>query len=177
LGDRSVTRGRCSSASIRARPRARSAGRTAGEAEVADALRAARAAQRDWAALPLTERLAQVRGLREQIDARRFELAGVMSAETGKNRIEALAEVQECIDLITTYSDEIERHDGYRTELGALSGHEHNVSVFRPYGVFAMIASFNFPAALVWNMVLGGILTGNAVILNPLSKLPGRKRS
>ena len=43
------------------------------------------------------------------IAERRVEIAGVVSAETGKVRMEAVPEVQEGIDLIETYCTGIER--------------------------------------------------------------------
>ena len=63
----------------------------AGEPQiVADAVGAARAAQRDWAATPLAERTAALRRIAALITERRVELAGVISAETGKIRMEAV---------------------------------------------------------------------------------------
>jgi 1-pyrroline-5-carboxylate dehydrogenase len=130
---------------------------TASPADVADAVGAARAAQRAWAALPLSDRTTGLRAMAARISERLVELAGVVSAETGKPRLEALPEVQEGVDLIETYCAEIERHDGYRVELGRLSENETNVSVLRPYGVFAVICPFNFPHALAVNMAAGAL--------------------
>jgi 1-pyrroline-5-carboxylate dehydrogenase len=106
-----------------------------------------------------------------RISERLVELAGVVSAETGKPRLEALPEVQEGVELIETYCAEIERHDGYRTELGRLTDHETNTSVMRPYGVFAVIGPF-FPHALAVNMAAGALVTGNAVVLKPSEEAP-----
>jgi 1-pyrroline-5-carboxylate dehydrogenase len=145
---------------------------SASAADVADAVAAARVAQKAWAALPLGERTAVLRKMAGRISERLVELAGVVSAETGKPRLEALPEVQEGVDLIETYCAEIERHDGYRTEMGRLSEHETNVSVMRPYGVFAVIGPFNFPHALAVNMAAGALVTGNAVVLKPSEEAP-----
>jgi 1-pyrroline-5-carboxylate dehydrogenase len=145
---------------------------TAGAAEVTAAVAAARSAQPAWGALPYKERNERLRALCALIDGRSVELAGVMSAETGKSRTEALAEIAECSALVESYCEEIERHDGYRAALGRLSENEHTSSVFRPYGVFAVIAPFNFPAALAWNMVLGALVTGNAAVLKPAEQAP-----
>ena len=60
------------------------------------------------------------------IGERRVELAGVVAAETGKIRLEAVPEVQEGVDLIETYCSDLERHDGYRIPLGRLSEAEDN---------------------------------------------------
>ena len=75
-----------------------------------------------------------------------------MSMEIGKVRTEAIAEVEEAVDLIETYCGQMEEHGGYVHELGQLVPDERNRSVLRPYGVFAVIAPFNFPVALAAGM-------------------------
>ena len=101
-----------------------------------------------------------------------MEIAGVVSAETGKVRMEAVPEVQEGVDLIETYCADMERRDGYRTPLGRLSDNEDNVSVLLPFGVFAVIAPFNFPFALAVNMCAAALVTGNTVVLKPSEETP-----
>ena len=79
---------------------------------------AARAAQPAWAATPLADRITALRRIATLIAERRVEIAGVVSAETGKVRMEAVPEVQEGADLIKTYCAAMEQHDGYRIPLG-----------------------------------------------------------
>jgi 1-pyrroline-5-carboxylate dehydrogenase len=141
-------------------------------AVVAEAVAAARRAQPAWAATPLAERTAALRLLAGRIAARRVELAGVVSAETGKIRGEAVPEVQEGVDLIETYCAQMEREEGYRIEMGRLSESETNVSILRPYGVFAVIGPFNFPFALIVNMAAGALVTGNTVVIKPAEEAP-----
>jgi 1-pyrroline-5-carboxylate dehydrogenase len=144
----------------------------AGPDVVAEAVQAARAAQPAWAALPLAERTAALRRLAALIGERRVELAGVVSAETGKIRLEAVPEVQEGVDLIETYCADLESHDGYRIPLGKLSEAEDNVSVMLPYGVFAVICPFNFPFALAVGMSSGALVCGNTVVMKPAEETP-----
>ena len=54
-----------------------------------------------------------MRAVADGIAARHIELAAVASLETGKSRTESILEVQEAIDLITTYADLMEANDGY----------------------------------------------------------------
>ncbi len=144
----------------------------ADEETVAAAVQAARAAQPGWAAMPYGERIAALRRLAALIGERRVELAGVVAAETGKIRLEAVPEVQEGVDLIETYCSELERHDGYRIPLGRLSEAEDNSSVMRPYGVFAVICPFNFPFALAVGMSSGALVCGNTVVMKPAEETP-----
>lgn len=139
---------------------------------VAAAVATARSAQPGWAATPLAERAAALRRVAALIAERRVELAGVVAAETGKVRMEAVPEVQEGVDLIEAYCADMERHDGYRIPLGRLSDDEHNTSVMLPYGVFAVICPFNFPFALAVNMSAGALVCGNTVVVKPAEETP-----
>ena len=77
-----------------------------------------------------------------------MELAALASLETGKSRTESILEVQEAIDLIEAYAGHMEENDGYTAPLDSFVEGERNVDVLRPYGVFGVIAPFNFPVAL-----------------------------
>ena len=57
-----------------------------------------------------------------------------MSLETGKNRLEAIVEVQEAVELIETYSEEMERHDGFVAPLASFTPAERGTEILRPYG-------------------------------------------
>jgi 1-pyrroline-5-carboxylate dehydrogenase len=74
--------------------------------------------------------------------------------------------------LISTYSDQIEEHNGYVIKMNQLSPNEVNHSVLRPYGVWAVIAPFNFPVALTTGMIAGALIAGNTVVLKPATDTP-----
>ena len=73
-------------------------------------------------------------------------MAAVVTLETGKPRVESIAEVEEAIDLIETYCRQIEEREGFEVPLGTLADNERNRSVLRPFGVFGVIGPFNFPS-------------------------------
>ena len=139
---------------------------------VAQAVEAARGAQREWRRLPHPERVAVLRATERLIDERKLELAAMVSLEVGKVRTEAIAEVEEAIDLIETYCRQVETAEGFETPLGQLSPDERNVDVLRPYGVFGVIAPFNFPFALAFGMTAAALAAGNAVVLKPPEEAP-----
>src|ERR1700728_1963951 len=141
-------------------------------APAARALRAARDAHSEWAATPHVERCARMRTLAAAIGERHVELAAVVSLETGKARVESIAEVQEAIDLIDTYCEQIEAADGFTSPLESFVADEHNVETLRPYGVFGVIAPFNFPAALLVNMLSAALIAGNTVVAKPSEVAP-----
>lgn len=137
-----------------------------------EAVAAARDAQRDWRRLPHAERVAFLRAAAGLIDDRKLELAAAISIEAGKVRTESIAEVEQAIDLIETYCAQTESADGFETPLGQLSPDERNTDVLRPYGVFAVIAPFNFPFALGFGMTAAALAAGNAVVLKPPEEAP-----
>lgn len=141
----------------------------AGPGEVDEAVGAARTYFPRWAATSWKERVAVLRRVAGLIEERRFELAAALSLEVGKNRLEALGDVQESADLIDYYCREMERHEGFRLPMGRLSPEEKTLDVMRPYGVWAVVAPFNFPLALAAGPVGAALVAGNTVVLKPAS--------
>ncbi len=139
---------------------------------VARALRAARDARMRWAGTPYEERCAHMRAAAGAIGERDIELAAVVSLETGKTRAESIAEVQEAVDLIETYCEVIEAADGFTAPLASFTAEERNIETLRPYGVFGVIAPFNFPAALFVNMLSAALIAGNTVVIKPSEAAP-----
>ena len=139
---------------------------------VKSAVAAARAAYPAWAALPWQERLAFVRKMADAIRAHRYELSALMGYEVGKNRLECVGDVEEGADLMAYYCDQIEQHNGFVEKMGTLGPGEDNVSVLRPYGVWAVISPFNFPLALAAGPAGGALAAGNTVVFKPASDTP-----
>ena len=137
-----------------------------------DAIDAARAAYPGWRDTPWRDRLAIMRRAADLISERQFDYAALMAIEVGKNRLEALGDVEETADLLRYYSDEFEKADGFVKPMGSLSPMEHTRSVLRPYGVFAVISPFNFPMALSGGPSAGAMIAGNTVVLKPSSDAP-----
>ena len=109
----------------------------------------------------------------EEMRRMKFELAAIMTYEAGKNRFEAVAEVDEAIDYFTYYAKLLEDNRGYIREMeGRIYKNEKAFSVMRPYGVWLIIAPFNFPLAITTTMTLGALITGNTVIVKPSSDTP-----
>ena len=117
--------------------------------------------------MPYLARCRLLRDSTKSIAARLVEIAAVVSLETGKTRIESIAEVQEAIDLITTYCDVMERNNGFAQPLSSFVDGEVNTDVLRPYGVFGVISPFNFPFALTIGMTSAALIAGNTVVLKP----------
>src|SRR6266704_2750924 len=125
-----------------------------------------------WRDLPWKERVASIRKAASNIETRRFEISALVSLEVGKNRLEAMGDVQETADLMSYYCDQVEEHHGYETPMGRLSEKEDNRDVLRPYGVWVIISPFNFPMALAGGPSAGALLAGNTVVFKPASDTP-----
>lgn len=146
--------------------------RNATDHEIDAAIRTARAAYRQWGALPYKQRVRLMQRAAALIRRNKFELAALMSVEVGKNRMEAMGDVEEAADLIDYYAQTLLAHDGYHLPLGKLSPREDTATILRPYGVWAVIAPFNFPLALSAGMSAGALLAGNTVVFKPSEEAP-----
>ncbi len=137
------------------------------------AIRAAREAYENvWSDLPWKERVAYIRKAAAAIERQRFEIAALMSMEVGKNRLEAMGDVQETADLMSYYCDQVEEHKGYEVPMQRFSDKEDNRDVLRPFGVWTIISPFNFPMALAGGPSSGALLGGNTVVFKPATDTP-----
>jgi 1-pyrroline-5-carboxylate dehydrogenase len=125
-----------------------------------------------WSNKPWTERIRIFRKAADIIQKRQFYLAALITYEVGKNRYEAIAEVNEAADMFTYYARLMEENDGYVKPMDHVVSNEHSKSVLRPYGVWAVISPFNFPLALAAGMIAGALITGNTVVFKPTSEAP-----
>ena len=136
------------------------------------ALTAARKAWPEWSARPWQERVEMLRRASGLIEERIYELSALTSLEVGKNRLEALGDVQESADLISYYCDQMEANNGFVRPLLQETASVTNHSVLRPYGVWVVISPFNFPAALSAGPCGAALMAGNTVVLKPASHTP-----
>ncbi len=146
-----------------------------GAQDAQDALAAARAAWSSWAGMKWKERVRLLRKAAALIEKRVYEIGAVMALEVGKNRMEALGDVQETADLISYYCDQIEANAGYVKPMGVdpLKGYKsRNLSVLKPYGVWVVISPFNFPFALAGGPSGAALVAGNTVVFKPASDTP-----
>jgi len=137
---------------------------------VDEAVRAAKAAFTEWGRVSLAKRAQVLFRFRELLDARKEELAAIITSEHGKVLSDALGEVsrgQEVVEfacgiphlLKGGFSENVStRVDAY--------------SIRQPLGVVGIISPFNFPAMVpMWFFPIA-IATGNTVIWKPSEKDP-----
>lgn len=147
----------------------------AGAQEVAEAVAAAASAFPAWRATPAEERIRILRRVGALIEERVYSISAAVALEVGKNRMEALGEVQETADFFYCYCDDFENNQGFDHPLpdDPLPDYvSHNRSVMKPYGVWAVIAPFNFPFALAGGPVAAALVTGNTVVVKAAPDTP-----
>ena len=137
-----------------------------------NAIAAARKAFEFWEQTPYRDRVVIYRRAAAILSEDKFRIAAEMSFENGKNRFEAVADVDEAIDFIRYYAEQLELNKGFETEMGRILPNEHTKSVLKPYGVWSVIAPFNFPLAIATGMSVGASIVGNTIILKPSSDTP-----
>ena len=141
--------------------------------DVQDAIVSARTAFPGWARTPWQTRIAILRHAADLITERQMELAGLLSIEVGKNRLEALGDVEETADLIRWSCDMLEQNQGFDRPMGNLGDETvHTRSVLKPHGVWAVISPFNFPMALSGGPSGAALAAGNTVVYKPSSEAP-----
>jgi len=143
-----------------------------GAAEVDSAVEAATNAHTAWADRDPSSRADIFTTAADLLRERKYEFAATLSIENGKNRTEAMADVDEAIDFLAFYSHELTRSNGYRFDTGEPTPGQHTTNLLRPYGVFGVVAPFNFPVAITIGMSAGAMITGNTVVLKPASTTP-----
>ena len=136
-------------------------------ADVDRAVAAARRAFPAWSGRPFEERASVLRRAADLIEEHGFDLSALLSLEVGKSRLEAMGDVTETADLIRYYCEQMERNHGFDRPMERFSEREETRSVLRPYGVWAVISPFNFPAALAGGPLGGALVAGNTVVLKP----------
>jgi 1-pyrroline-5-carboxylate dehydrogenase len=139
-------------------------------AHAQQAVGAARSAFPRWSRTPWKERVRLVRKAAAVIEKRIFDLGAAMALEVGKNRMEALGDVQETADLMSFSALMMEQNKGFIKPMGKdpLVGYDAtNISVLRPYGVWLVVSPFNFPFALTGGPTGAALVAGNTVVITP----------
>ncbi len=135
--------------------------------DVDAAVTAARSAQRGWAAMGWQRRCDLLERAADLISERSVVDGAALSWENGKNRLEAIGEVEETADLIRYCTHAMREHHGFERPMERFHDLEVTSDVLRPYGVWAVIGPFNYPNALIGGPTGAALVAGNAVIAKP----------
>jgi len=125
----------------------------------------ARAAQPQWASVPLAERKACIGRFRAAVEAGIETLAATLTAEVGKPIRQSRNELNGLLGRIDFFLAAVERSTAAETVFSDASiteriGHD-------PLGVVANISAWNYPYFVGGNVFVPALLTGNAVLYKP----------
>jgi malonate-semialdehyde dehydrogenase (acetylating)/methylmalonate-semialdehyde dehydrogenase len=142
----------------------------ASTADMDAAIAVAKRAGLEWAATSLSKRVTIMFAFREILNARKEELAAIITAEHGKVLSDALGEVmrgQEVVEFACGIPHLLK--GGYSE---SVSTGVDVYSIRQPLGVVGIISPFNFPAMVpMWFFPIA-IAAGNSVIVKPSEKDP-----
>jgi succinylglutamic semialdehyde dehydrogenase len=144
-------------------------GRAADPGDVDRAIATGRAAQPAWEARNVAERIAILEACRHELDTSSQDLANAISAETGKPRWEAEAEIASMASKIpiTIEAWRARRQDDVNVAASAVTA-----TRYRAHGVLAVLGPFNFPGHIPHGHIVPAILAGNTVVFKPSEKTP-----
>jgi succinylglutamic semialdehyde dehydrogenase len=144
-------------------------GAAASEADVAEAVAAARAAWRSWADLPQAERTAAVLRFKAELQAQARSFAEAISRETGKPLWETKAELGSMAGKVDISIRAQAERAGEREAATAFG---RAVLRHRPHGVMAVLGPYNFPGHLPNGHIVPALLAGDTVVFKPSEETP-----
>lgn len=138
--------------------------------DVDQAVKAAKAAQKEWALVPAPMRAEVLFEVGRIMKEKKEHLSKLLTMENGKVLEEARGEVQEGIDMAYYMAGEGRRLFGQTTN--AELKDKFAMSVRAPIGVVGLITPWNFPIAIATWKSFPAIVAGNAVVWKPATETP-----
>ncbi len=140
------------------------------QAEVDEAMKAARAALPAWRALSAVERASYLHKTAAILERDKEEIGTILAKEVAKGIKAAIGEVVRTADLIRYAAEEGLRITGQAMEGGGFEAASKNkLAVVRrePVGVVLAIAPFNYPVNLSASKIAPALIAGNVVMFKP----------
>ena len=142
---------------------------SASEADVDDAVSAARKAFHEWRDTAPDERGRLVQRVAAEIRAHKEELAHLESADQGKPLSQAKSDMEGAARYFEYYAGAADKIEGKSIPVGS---DQVDYTVREPYGVSGQITPWNFPGNLFARGVAPALVAGNAVVVKPAEQTP-----
>ncbi|RDI59581.1 NAD-dependent succinate-semialdehyde dehydrogenase [Microvirga subterranea] len=137
--------------------------------EIEQALENAARAQRQWARVPIAERVTLLSRAAKVLRERKSHYAALITLEMGKPIAEAEAEVEKCAWNCDFYA---EKAEGFLATEPVSSNASDSMVVFDPLGVVLAIMPWNFPFWQFFRFAAPALAAGNGAILKHASNVP-----
>lgn len=122
-----------------------------------------------WSSRPLEERGDLLRKVGVQLRSRRDDIQKTMTAEMGKLRKEALAEIGKCADACDYYAGHAA---GYLEDQSIATEASSSYVRFEPIGCVLAVMPWNFPIWQVFRFLAPALMAGNVAVLKHASNVP-----
>jgi len=139
-------------------------------ADIEQAFATARAAQREWAARPLKERLRVFERAHTLFVDHATTTTDLIQAESGKNRRMAIEETCDPVMVMSHYLKRAPHLLRPRKRGGPVPFLTTSTEIRQPKGVVGIIAPWNFPFATGISDSISALMAGNAIVLKPDNK-------
>jgi succinate-semialdehyde dehydrogenase/glutarate-semialdehyde dehydrogenase len=132
-------------------------------------LAAAAAAFPAWAALSYGDRAVYLQRAAAELRQRRDAIQQVMTAEMGKLRREALAEIEKCAQACDYYADHAAAYLAPQPIETEAAG---SYVCYQPLGCVFALMPWNFPIWQVFRFLAPGLMAGNVALLKHAANVP-----
>jgi acyl-CoA reductase-like NAD-dependent aldehyde dehydrogenase len=142
--------------------------------QVLQALQIAKSATKQAKDSLLSQRIAWLRDVVEQLREQKEDLAKTISDEVGKTISFSRIEVDRCIETIELSITAMTELNGEVFNTDAMNSGQKTLSFYTrvPVGVVVAITPFNFPLNLIAHKIAPALICGNSVVLKPTPDAP-----
>ena len=142
------------------------------EADVEEAFKRARSAQKRWSRTPVEEREEIALRLHDLIFDHQGLMLDIIQLETGKSRSAAFDEFMDAVQTCRYYGNRAAKFLNPQKREGALPVLTKTREYHQPKGVVGIVSPWNYPLALTLSDAIPALLAGNAVVMKPDSNTP-----
>jgi succinate-semialdehyde dehydrogenase / glutarate-semialdehyde dehydrogenase len=132
-------------------------------------LAASQAAFPAWSALTFAQRAAYMNRVAELLREHRERIAGIMTAEMGKLRREALGEIEKSAGACEFYARQAQE---YMRDKDIATEASHSFVSYEPIGCVFAVMPWNFPVWQVFRFLAPGLMAGNVALLKHATNVP-----
>jgi succinate-semialdehyde dehydrogenase/glutarate-semialdehyde dehydrogenase len=143
-----------------------------GDGDVRRAVERARSARREWLDRSPRARAAVAERFHDRLLDRRQRALDLLQLESGKSRIDAMAEVLDVANTARYYANTAASVLEPEERAGAIPGLSSARVHHEPVGVVGAIAPWNYPLTLAVSDLLPALLAGNGAVLKPDESTP-----
>ena len=138
-------------------------------AQIEQTLAASAQAFPAWSALSFAQRAAYMEKVAENLRSQRERIAGIMGAEMGKLRREALAEIEKSAGACEYYAKQAQV---YMLDKDITTEASHSFVAYEPIGCVFAVMPWNFPIWQVFRFLAPGLMAGNVALLKHATNVP-----